>query len=336
MGLINFSERFIFQKENNSRLPYLDTVVIRQPDQSLATEWYAKPIASGRLLSFCSFHPLQLKINVAYNFATRVSTLTTARRTQETRNIITQQLKRNSYPIGLINRIVNRTLMCPPPPPPQQVLASTPTQTQTDAQPKQFFSIPYIHTISPAITKTLKTDYPDIQIAYTNTNSVATFFTNVKDPIKTLQHSNVIYKIPCNDCPQSYIGMTTLQLRERLYGHQSDINKLNLLAGRGLTADDTAMVQLRERTALVEHCIDHQHTFGLQQTQIVDRSFKPWNLQFLEMFHILNTPDVVNRRTDVDRISSTYQGILHTIKTIKPNTTRNVNSQGTSNTYQNT
>ncbi|XP_062701661.1 uncharacterized protein LOC134285233 isoform X2 [Aedes albopictus] len=42
--------------EEECKLPYLDMTVIRNSDQTLSTEWYSKPIASGRMLNWHSFH----------------------------------------------------------------------------------------------------------------------------------------------------------------------------------------------------------------------------------------------------------------------------------------
>ncbi|XP_055522825.1 uncharacterized protein LOC129717004 [Wyeomyia smithii] len=69
--------QFTMEEDSNGALPYLDTKVIRSAQQTLSKECYSKPIASGCLLNFHSFHPLSMKINVASNFIQRVTSLTT-------------------------------------------------------------------------------------------------------------------------------------------------------------------------------------------------------------------------------------------------------------------
>lgn len=64
--------QFTHELEHDNRLSFLDMTVIRMPDQSMRTEWYQKPIASGRFLDFKSFHPFKQKINVATTFIQRV------------------------------------------------------------------------------------------------------------------------------------------------------------------------------------------------------------------------------------------------------------------------
>ncbi|XP_062713203.1 uncharacterized protein LOC134290163 [Aedes albopictus] len=69
--------QFTIEKENDNKLPFLDTLIIRHNDQTLRTTWYSKPIASGRLMIYHYFHPTAMKMNVASNFIERVTRLST-------------------------------------------------------------------------------------------------------------------------------------------------------------------------------------------------------------------------------------------------------------------
>ncbi|XP_039431508.1 uncharacterized protein LOC120414372 [Culex pipiens pallens] len=126
--------QFTCEVEKEGKLPFLDLLVIRNPDNTLTTEWYAKPISSGRLLNFHSMHPLDQKLGVVSNFIDRVRTFSTATNVAQQNQLILQHLRRNDYPTHLIQ---------------------------------------------------------------------------------------------CQNCEQCYIGMTTNNLRRRMYGHQSYINALD-------------------------------------------------------------------------------------------------------------
>lgn len=52
--------QFTVEKEKDKRLPFLDMVVIHRDDQSFVTDWYIKPIASGR---FFNYH-IQIQIQI--------------------------------------------------------------------------------------------------------------------------------------------------------------------------------------------------------------------------------------------------------------------------------
>ncbi|XP_062704649.1 uncharacterized protein LOC134286954 [Aedes albopictus] len=99
--------QFTTEEEKENRLPFLDMTVIRNADQTLTTEWYAKPIASGRMLNYNSFHQPKYKINVANNFIHRVCSLTRNKPLDEIAKTIHQHLRQNNYPKSLINRLLH-------------------------------------------------------------------------------------------------------------------------------------------------------------------------------------------------------------------------------------
>lgn len=52
-------------------IPFLDTLVVRD-NNGLHTNWYKKPVASGRLLNYFSCHSYDVKRSIATAFAKRV------------------------------------------------------------------------------------------------------------------------------------------------------------------------------------------------------------------------------------------------------------------------
>ena len=57
-------------------------------------------------------------------------------------------------------------------------------------------------------------------------------------------YTDVIYKIPCNDCEDVFIGETKLLLSERLNQHARDVR------------------QRKENTALAKHAVEEGHNFN--------------------------------------------------------------------------
>ena len=100
--------QFTVECEVDRKLPFLDMLIYRNEDQTLSTNWYAKPIASGRLLNYNSFHQFKHKINVANNLINRVSTLARNNPPEDTKMTIHKQLQMNDYPKTLINRLIQR------------------------------------------------------------------------------------------------------------------------------------------------------------------------------------------------------------------------------------
>ncbi|XP_062710829.1 uncharacterized protein LOC134288912 [Aedes albopictus] len=421
--------QFTVEVEKEGKLPFLDMTVIRKDSQELTTEWYAKPIASGRMLNYHSFHQPRYKMNVANNFIHSVHKLTHNKSEEEIAATIRDHLRRNNYPKQLVNRLLNlykakrfstpsstpadqpsslrlptaspprlpppappptATSSAAPPPPtipscqpscqlpmtPQDNTSSRPFCQQTSPPPtndyqsshntqqeaiehgersmnqqinitnqqsryvqssisttqsgsanpstinvqptappdqKMYRSIPYIPSLSERISKILKKDYPNVVIATRQIRTIKTIHTKVKFPTSKEDKSNIIYKIPCNNCESCYIGMTKNSLRKRLAGHKSNINKLEKMLNENHT--NTALTALAETTtALIKHCIQSQHKFDLDRTEIIDHSNKTTTLPFLEMCHITNTNHTVNKRTDVEGLNTTYAALLHSIK----------------------
>ncbi|XP_062703673.1 uncharacterized protein LOC134286115 [Aedes albopictus] len=288
---------FTCEVEENGRLPFLDLLVIRDEDGSVKTDWYAKPISSGRILNYYSFHPSDQKLAVVNNFIDRVRRLSTTRSREEQELLIHQHLSKNDYPHSLINRLLHQ-----------------PPRTDNPEKPTIYRSIPYVHGLSSSIKRILHKSNTQIGISHSYKNTVGHLYKNAKDPVSDLSKCNVIYRIDCRDCPSTYIGMTTNKLRNRMYGHQTHVNTLERKLLEGHQYTDPEILQLQEKSALIHHCIQHQHRFNIGNPSIVDITHRKQALQVLEMCHISTTSNTVNHRTDTDNLSCAYAHLLASIK----------------------
>lgn len=104
----NSNIQFTCEREKQQRIPFFDMVLVRRDDQTVRTEWYSKPMATGRFLDFLSTHPLHMKLNLVANFVKRVTTLSTNLTQEAIRDIIDKHLRINHYPVSLRHRITNR------------------------------------------------------------------------------------------------------------------------------------------------------------------------------------------------------------------------------------
>ncbi|XP_055527061.1 uncharacterized protein LOC129719691 [Wyeomyia smithii] len=369
LNVFNSQEKriqFTLETEQNQHLPFLDLRIVRKDDQTLTTEWYAKPIASGRMLNYNSFHQLKYKINTACNFINRVTTFSTTSTYKEQKAIIYKLLQQNSYPKTLISRLLqhraqkNNTkredpIVTQPPTnqlahiTPQQPISiqhsispqhTTPNQPSNEAsttgetanQPTHLLNIPHNSILLRAnhptkhqppkvkrasryrtkLKKILTPDYAHITISSRQHNTVSQLHTVVKDLKTKEEHSHIIYKIPCSDCNSCYIGMTQNRLNMRLAGHKSNVNKLQQILSAS-TNTKRELDELKEKTALINHCIQHKHSFDFSRTTIIDHSNRTHILPFLEMCHIHNTPNTVNKRVDLDGLNTAYAAVLSSL-----------------------
>ena len=149
-------------------------MLIRKEDQTVKTEWYIKPIASGRFLNYHSCHPMHQKINVAANFAQRVTNLRTNWDQNRVGEVIHHHLKLNDYPKTLIHRIINHTQ--------NTTNKSTAMETsgQTD-ETKVYRSLTNVDGLTQRITKSLRREYTQVKIASKNLKTFGSMLPPVKD-----------------------------------------------------------------------------------------------------------------------------------------------------------
>ncbi|XP_062710491.1 uncharacterized protein LOC134288736 [Aedes albopictus] len=316
--------QFTYELEVDNKLPFLDMLLTRHSNQKVTTQWYQKPIASGRFLNFRSYHPLSQKLNMAKNFARRVYQLSTDLDDREKAKIIDAQLQLNDYPKPLRHRIANRMN--------EHV---DDHQQQPQNLEYTYRRIPYITHLSNRIDRVLQRDYGSIRLAKYNVRSTRELFTMVKDPVPPEQQSNVVYIIPCSNCEATYVGMTTNRLKTRIYGHQTHYNTLEKLLEQGSDANDPQIVALGEKTALMNHSINKQHRFDLKKVKILDKNVNAHTLQFLEMGHIASNKNCVNKRTDTEGLHAIYAGIIYEIGNINKIRNRHDTQEHTHTTTQN-
>ena len=85
----------------------------------------------------------------------------------------------------------------------------------------------------------------------------------ILQPIYTFEQSlQSIYKIPCKDCSNVYIGETGRCFNTRLSEHKRDLKPINLAK---LKEDD-----LNKKTALVKHCFNCEHRIDFGNFEILD------------------------------------------------------------------
>lgn len=220
--------QFTLEQEVNNKLPFLDMLLIRKPDQSQATEWYAKPIASGRMLNFKSFHQLRHKVDVVNNFIHRVIALSTNTPLNDMKQIINRQLQNNGYSKQLVSRMLQKYISTSATTntTPNNVLPAVVTDlpgestvsptTRAPAEPV-YRPMPYIHNLSERLTKLFAQENSTVRIA-TRQTSVGNLHSRLKDASAVLEKYNIVYKIHCNQCNKCYFGMSKNRLGTRLKG----------------------------------------------------------------------------------------------------------------------
>ena len=87
-----------------------------------------------------------------------------------------------------------------------------------------YFTIPYVDGILDRFEYFFKNE-PTINLAYTGFNKLNKFIRAQKDKLPLNSHSNVVYKIDCEDCEASYVGQTERLLKTRINQYRNHINR---------------------------------------------------------------------------------------------------------------
>ncbi|XP_050507994.1 uncharacterized protein LOC126885465 [Diabrotica virgifera virgifera] len=209
-------------------------------------------------------------------------------------NILRNIFVENSYPPRLINKLicnvpfVNRNILT----------ASTMSQPGPLAQSNSaqtsvyFYALPYIPKLTIELSKIFK-EFKNIKIANENIKTIRQLYSKMKQPLTTLECTDVVYRIECTECPASYIGETGRNLSSRIISHKSDC-RLN-----------------KPTCALAEHTIDLDHKIDFNNAKILARESNKFKRTFLEMVHISKSDDNnLNKRSEIQNLSKIYNYIL--------------------------
>jgi hypothetical protein len=288
--------KFTVEEEMNGEIPYLDMILKREADGTIKTDWYMKPIASGRIINYLSSHPSAMKINTAKNLISRIAKLSSDGLTAEKRRVAKSLLVANNYPSAVCNRLLH-TYNRPRKP---TELTTKPTIFRS------FANIPSVTTNIQKLANRVESNV-NLRLCPSNSTTARCLYSKLKDPINSKHISNVIYKIPCS-CGKSYIGFTTQYRHCRAAQHKRGHDKIFELRGKGLNDDHPEMEKALDKcTALVKHVAETNHRFDFGKIETLDKGKTRMELKMLEMIHIKrNSSTTVNFKSDVENLSNVF------------------------------
>lgn len=167
-------------------------------------------------------------------------------------------------------------------------MLSTPTSQQKAIANRSltYKKLQYI----PGLTTKIKMLFQDrVSIAYTSANPVNKFFTPLKDRVKLINNSNVVYLLQCNDCKHFYVGQTQQRVRERNVQHISDSRR------------KPKACKLAAHISTTHHTVDFNNTIILFKERTLLRRL------FLETLGINIFQPSLNAKTDSDNFSNIYK-----------------------------
>lgn len=300
LNAFNTRIQFTVEREHDSKLAYLDLLLLRKSDGHISCDWFQKNTASGKILNFLSHHTTQQKLNVAFNLFHRILSLSDEEFHRVNIDKAFSILAANNYPhkliVGQFHRAKRRLA--------QNVSASRGTANSDDTTNTITITrrpITYVQGLSEPLAKIISKNVDNLKISYRPHQQLRqTVFSKLKHPFTDTDKINCVYQIPCggidssgNKCGLNYVGQTKNQLHKRITQHKASLKK---------AAD--------ENSALVKHFEEHGHAPDFENTKVIGNEPFLNRRLTLESLHIITRP-TYNLRRDTEKMSSSYCALLN-------------------------
>ena len=113
-----------------------------------------------------------------------------------------------------------------------------------------FTTLPYIKGVSDKIKRILLET--GVQVAFKPFLTIGRFLPSLKDEINHNEKSNLVYEVPCQNCPFVYIGQIKRDLKSRIREYQRAIK-----------------FQQPEKSALCQHSMENDHIIDWSKVKIL-------------------------------------------------------------------
>ena len=213
---IDKSVKFTLETSINNNINFLD-LNIQIINNKIYTNWYRKPIWSGRYINIFSNHSLSHKIGIIYSLTDRAILLSNKCFHIDNLNCVRSTLLKNGYPLQLLSEKIFQRC--------REIISN---QHKTfsmnkiynidNQENRKIIIFPYIQNFQEQLSRIFRTY--NLQIIFIIENTLQkNFFSTRKDKIQRKFKYNIIYEINCIQCNKKYIGQTCRFLHNRLLEH---------------------------------------------------------------------------------------------------------------------
>ena len=290
------SIKFTTEEEVEGSIPFLDTKLVRREDGTVKTIVYRKKTHTDQYLNFMSHHPLHQKIGVVHTLLNRCETITSEKEDREKeKEHLKAALQQCGYPAW--SMIENKS---------EKVTDKKKKKTEQQRVKGQVV-VPYIQGTTEKITRILKRY--GITTAVRPCTTLRQQLVHPKDKVDKEENGDVVYKIPCKMCEQSYIGETGRQLKTRVEEHKKDVNTV---ADQTYTRGNRKQSQTTiHKSAITDHAATYNHTIDWEGTKIVDKDSNRKKRQVREAIWIRRMRGAINRDEGCYELSHLYNAVIH-------------------------
>jgi hypothetical protein len=263
--------KFTYEEENNGRLPFLDTIVIRN-NNKLEFDIYRKPTDAPLCIPSDSHHPMVHKLAAFESalFRMHAFPLTTARRNKEL-DYLLKMAEMNGFDKEVVLKLNEKHErkrkwrdLCR-----LQPIREEKKRKVKDRNGKDVVKnvvIPYFSPVTGRLQNALKCQ--SLNVCYKNRGNMKELIGGIKKIRSPLEKSG-IYKIVCKNCWKIYYGQTKRRRDEREKEHDRAIRN-----------------QTPDLSAVAAHCLEMGHSRG--PCKVIKEVNNGWELDAWESLYIMN------------------------------------------------
>ena len=192
-------------------LPFLDTIVLPQPDNSLLTSVYRKPTHTDLYLQWDNHHQLSAKFSVINTLRHRTRTVCSNNQLlKDEEDHLDRALSNCKYPRWALNR-ANFTI--------KQKKRINNNNKNSNTKNKPYIVVPYMKGLSESCRNICRKH--GIEMYFKGANTIRELLVHPRDKDNMLMKSGVIYRVKCGrvDCEDEYIGESGRTFAERFREH---------------------------------------------------------------------------------------------------------------------
>ena len=227
--------KFTFEWEVDSCIPFLD-VLIKNCKDFLKFTVYRKPTNAESYLHYFSYSPINIKIGLAQGLFLRALRVCDPEFLDSEIKHIKASLKKLAYPDKILTKAYFKA---------RTSHFGAVKVNINKPEVKKNIVVPYSPVLEP-FKQTLRVINRGLVFKYNNKLSSTITKNRPESDIEC-----GVYKIPCKDCPKSYIGETGRDLSARFREHKSDIQ-----------------IQKKD-SGVATHVMDTNHSFDFENAEII-------------------------------------------------------------------
>ena len=250
-------EYTIDHPNNDGSIPFLDILI--HPDNS--TSIYRKPTNTNLYTHYSSATTMSSKESVVRTLTRRAYKLFSPHHLDNELQHLEATFLSNGYPIQKIRQLMHTTI---------ERARSNSRKPQSHTNSNLVASIPYFKSSASSLKKSLARY--DISTSFHSNMNFKSLLSHTKSTTQPCNVKNVIYKIPCGDCDQFYIGQTSRPLIKRIKEHEACFGLNNY------TDDSTGNI----KSAPAKHGKENGHRINWKSTSILTSSDTKGQLNLME------------------------------------------------------